>query len=67
MAADGSVMWYGGGSGNFDKNGDYTGDAGGAFGDGGGDGGGGDGGGVAASRPARAKSAFPCCEGPMTP
>lgn len=46
VAADGSVMWYGGGSGNFDKNGDYTGDAGGAFGDGGGgDGGGGDGGG----------------------
>jgi len=28
-------MWYGGGSGNFDKNGDCTGDAGGAFGDGG--------------------------------
>ena len=46
MAADGSVMWYGGGSGNFDENGDYTGDAGGAFGDGGGgEGGGGDGGG----------------------
>ena len=46
VAADGSVMWYGGGSGNFDENGDYTGDAGGAFGDGGGgEGGGGDGGG----------------------
>ena len=39
VAADGSVMWYGGGSGNFDKNGDCTGDAGGALGDGGGDGG----------------------------
>ena len=46
VSADGSVVWFGGGSGNFDENGDYTGDAGGAFGDGGGgDGGGGDGGG----------------------
>ena len=45
VSADGSVMWHGGGSGNFDENGDYTGDAGGAFGDGGGDSGGGDGGG----------------------
>jgi len=44
--SDGSVIWFDGGSGQFDKNGDYTGDAGGAFGgDGGGDGGGGDGGG----------------------
>ena len=39
VAADGSVMWYAGGSGNFDKNGDCPGDAGGAFGDGGGSGG----------------------------
>jgi len=45
---DGSVIWFGGGSGTFDKDGGYTGDSGGAFGDGGGGdggGGGGDGGG----------------------
>ena len=45
---DGSVIWFGGGSGTFDKDGGYVGDAGGAFGDGGGGdggGGGGDGGG----------------------
>lgn len=37
---DGSVAWFGGGSGTFDKEGGYVGDAGGAFGDGGGGGGG---------------------------
>jgi DNA-directed RNA polymerase subunit RPC12/RpoP len=46
VESDGSVMWFSGGSGQFDKDGSYTGDAGGAWGDGGaGDGGGGDGGG----------------------
>jgi DNA-directed RNA polymerase subunit RPC12/RpoP len=45
VESDGSVMWYAGGSGHFDKDGGYTGDAGGAFGSGG-DGGGGDGGGA---------------------
>ena len=46
VESDGSVVWDGGGSGQFDKDGGYTSDAGGAFGDGGGgDGGGGDGGG----------------------
>lgn len=45
VASDGSVMWFSGGSGQFDKDGGYTGDAGGAFGDGGGGDGGGDGGG----------------------
>jgi DNA-directed RNA polymerase subunit RPC12/RpoP len=44
---DGSVIWFSGGSGQFDKDGGYTGDAAGAFGDGGaGDGGGGGDGGA---------------------
>ena len=46
VESDGSVMWFSGGSGQFDKTGSYTGNAGGAWGDGGaGDVGGGDGGG----------------------
>ena len=45
--SDGSVAWFGGGTGRSDASGHYTGDAGGVFGDGGGSdgGGGGDGGG----------------------
>ena len=47
VESDGSVTWFSGGAGHFDKSGHYTGDAGGVFGDGGGSvgGGGGDGGG----------------------